>query len=202
MNKDILICGVGGQGTVLASKILAGAALEEGNIVHSAETIGMAQRGGSVTSHVRTGDKARSPLIPFGKAELMLAFEPSEAVRNLNYLKPDSLAVVNTAPVKPVTESLAQTGYDGKEMTAYLKKKFRCIFIDSDAVCAPFGSTKFFNIIILGVAAGAGETGMSKETLLAQIDRRVPEKYREINRQAFLAGYEIGEKEKNLNENK
>ncbi len=202
MNKDILICGVGGQGTVLASKILAGAALEEGNIVHSAETIGMAQRGGSVTSHVRIGDKARSPLIPFGKAELMLAFEPSEAVRNLNYLKPDSLAVVNTAPVKPVTESLAQTGYDGKEMTAYLKKKFRCIFIDSDAVCAPFGSTKFFNIIILGVAAGAGETGMSKETLLAQIDRRVPEKYREINRQAFLAGYEIGEKEKNLNENK
>ena len=202
MNKDILICGVGGQGTVLASKILAGAALEEGNIVHSAETIGMAQRGGSVTSHVRIGDKARSPLIPFGKAELMLAFEPSEAVRNLNYLKPDSLAVVNTTPVKPVTESLAQTGYDGKEMTAYLKKKFRCIFIDSDAVCAPFGSTKFFNIIILGVAAGAGETGMSKETLLAQIDRRVPEKYREINRQAFLAGYEIGEKEKNLNENK
>ena len=202
MNKDILICGVGGQGTVLASKILAGAALEEGNIVHSAETIGMAQRGGSVTSHVRIGDKARSPLIPCGKAELMLAFEPSEAVRNLNYLKPDSLAVVNTTPVKPVTESLAQTGYDGKEMTAYLKKKFRCIFIDSDAVCAPFGSTKFFNIIILGVAAGAGETGMSKETLLAQIDRRVPEKYREINRQAFLAGYEIGEKEKNLNENK
>ena len=75
MNKDILICGVGGQGTVLASKLTASAAMREGNIVHSAETIGMAQRGGSVTSHVRIGDKAFSPLIPDGKADLILAFE-------------------------------------------------------------------------------------------------------------------------------
>lgn len=87
MNKDILICGVGGQGTVLASKLTASAAMREGNIVHSAETIGMAQRGGSVTSHVRIGDKAFSPLIPDGKADLILAFEPAEAVRNLHFLK-------------------------------------------------------------------------------------------------------------------
>ena len=88
MNKDILICGVGGQGTVLASKIIAAAAVDEDNTVHSAETIGMAQRGGPVTSHVRIGDNAFSPMIPFGSAELILAFEPAEAVRNIRYLKP------------------------------------------------------------------------------------------------------------------
>ena len=87
MNKDIVICGVGGQGTVLASKILASAAMECGEVVHSAETIGMAQRGGSVTSHVRIGDHAYSPLVPHGSADMILAFEPAEAVRNLVYLK-------------------------------------------------------------------------------------------------------------------
>ena len=92
MKKDILICGVGGQGTVLASKIIAAAAMEAGNNVHSAETIGMAQRGGSVTSHVRIGE-ASSPLIPKGKCDLLLAFEPSEAVRNLPYLKENGLVV-------------------------------------------------------------------------------------------------------------
>ena len=93
MNKDILICGVGGQGTVLASRVIAAAAMEEGSPVHSAETIGMAQRGGSVTSHVRVGEGACSPHIPHGSAELMLAFEPAEAVRNLCYLKPVVLVV-------------------------------------------------------------------------------------------------------------
>ena len=86
MNKDILICGVGGQGTVLASKLIAAAAMNCGNTVHSAETIGMAQRGGSVTSHVRIGGNAFSPLIPKGSADILLAFEPAEAVRILSYL--------------------------------------------------------------------------------------------------------------------
>ena len=112
MKKDILICGVGGQGTVLASKLIAAAAMEEGNTVHSAETIGMAQRGGSVTSHVRIGE-AYSPLIPKGKCDMILAFEPAEAVRNLPYLKKDGLVIVSSAPVKPTTESLHETGYDG-----------------------------------------------------------------------------------------
>ena len=111
VNKDILICGVGGQGTVLASKIIAAAAMDEGSPVHSAETIGMAQRGGSVTSHVRIGENVYSPLIPFGSAEMMLAFEPAEAVRNIRYLRRDGMAVVNTAATRPVTESLRPTGY-------------------------------------------------------------------------------------------
>ena len=191
MNKDIMICGVGGQGTVLASKIIAAAAMEEGNVVHSAETIGMAQRGGSVTSHVRIGTDAYSPLIPFGSADLILAFEPAEAVRNLKYLKKDGVAVVNTTPTKPVTESLDPTGYDGSEMTEYLRKKCSCIFVDADEVCRPFGSAKFFNIIILGIAAGSGRLGISKDTILEQIEKRVPARFAEVNKKAFLAGYEL-----------
>ena len=191
MNKDILICGVGGQGTVLASRIIAAAAMEEGNAVHSAETIGMAQRGGSVTSHVRIGGEAYSPMIPPGGADMLLAFEPGEAVRNLRYLKKGGTAVVNTTAVKPVTESLKDTGYDGSEMTAYLKQKCRCIFVDAEEVCRPFGSAKFFNIIILGVAAGSGSLGLGRETLLKQIEQYVPARFLDVNIRAFRAGTEI-----------
>lgn len=191
MNKDILICGVGGQGTVLASKIIAAAAMEEGSHVHSAETIGMAQRGGSVTSHVRIGGEAYSPMIPFGGADMLLAFEPGEAVRNLRYLKKGGIAVVNTSAVKPVTESLKETGYDGSEMTAYLKEKCSCIFVNAEEVCRPFGSTKFFNIIMLGVAAGSGHLGLEKDTLLKQIEQRVPSRFLDVNLRAFQTGIEI-----------
>jgi len=191
MNKDILICGVGGQGTVLASKIIAAAAAEEGNPVHSAETIGMAQRGGSVTSHVRIGDNAFSPMIPFGAADMLLAFEPGEAVRNLRYLRRGGIAVVNTAAVRPVTESLRDTGYDGSEMVSYLRGKCDCIFINADEVCKPFGSTRFFNIILLGVAAGSGHLGLGRETLLKQIEKNVPSRFLDVNIRAFLSGIEI-----------
>ncbi|MBR5666409.1 MAG: indolepyruvate oxidoreductase subunit beta [Lachnospiraceae bacterium] len=192
MKKDILICGVGGQGTVLASKIIAASAMEAGDLVHSAETIGMAQRGGPVTSHVRIGEEAYSPLIPFGSADMILSFEPAEAVRNLRYLKPDGIVIVNSVPVKPVTESLMPTGYDGTEMIAYLKKKCTCIVVDGEALCRPFGSSRYFNIAILGVAAASGRLGIAKEIILREIERRVPAKYLEANKAAFQAGAEIG----------
>lgn len=191
MNKDILICGVGGQGTVLASKIIAAAAAEEGNPVHSAETIGMAQRGGSVTSHVRIGENAFSPMIPFGGADMLLAFEPGEAVRNLRYLRRGGTAVVNTAAVKPVTESLKQTGYDGSGMVRYLRDRCDCIFINAEEVCKPFGSTRFLNIILLGVAAGSGKLGLGRETLLKQIEKNVPSRFLDVNIRAFESGMEI-----------
>ena len=191
MNKDILICGVGGQGTVLASRIIAAAAMEEGSPVHSAETIGMAQRGGSVTSHVRVGGEAYSPMIPFGGADMLLAFEPGEAVRNPRYLRKGGTAVVNTTAVKPVTESLKETGYDGSIMKTYLQEKCDCIFIDAEEVCKPFGSSKFFNIIMLGVAAGSGRLGLKKETLLKQIEQYVPSRFLDVNIRAFNTGIEI-----------
>lgn len=191
MNKDIMICGVGGQGTVLASKIIAAAAMDEGSKVHSAETIGMAQRGGSVTSHVRVGDEVYSPLIPFANADIILAFEPAEAVRNLVYLKKDGIVIVNSDPVKPVTESLQDTGYDGKEMIEYLKNKCNCIVVSSEDVVKKFGSAKFFNIAILGVAAGSDRLGISQEAIMEQITKRVPAKYLDANIEAFNMGLNI-----------
>ncbi len=193
MNKDILICGVGGQGTVLASRIIAAAAMAEGSTVHSAETIGMAQRGGPVTSHVRIGDEAYSPLIPNKKADLIIGFEPSEVVRNINYLSRDGIAVVNTSPVKPVTESLLKSGYDGTEMVSYLKENVNCIFVDGNTECEKLGSVKFLNILLLGVAAGSGKLGIKKETILEEIKKRVKEKFVDANTKAFLTGYEIGD---------
>ncbi|MEE0957623.1 MAG: indolepyruvate oxidoreductase subunit beta [Ruminococcus sp.] len=192
MNKDIMICGVGGQGTVLASKIIAASAMDEGYTVHSAETIGMAQRGGPVTSHVRIGDDAFSPLIPIGGADLLIAFEPSEAVRNLKYLKKDGFVIVNSVPMKPTSLGSSE-GYDGKAEIEFVKSKCRCLIVNSDELCAPFGSSKFFNVAVLGAASGSGELGIKKETICDEIVKIVPERFKEKNLAAFAAGYKLGE---------
>ena len=197
MNKDILVCGVGGQGTVLASKLIASAAMDNGDMVHSAETIGMAQRGGSVTSHIRIGESASSPLIPKGNADMIIAFEPAEAVRNLCYLKKDGLVIVNCVPVKPVTESLHDTGYDGVEMVEYLKSKCECIVVDAEKLCEEFGSSKFFNVAVLGVAAGSKRLGIYEGTIIHEIETRVNTRFVEINKKAFEAGMRIGEGNEN-----
>ena len=121
MNKNILLCGVGGQGIVLASKLIAQAAMENSLPVMSAETIGMAQKGGSVFSHVRIGSNLSTPMIPKGGADVIIGFEPAEAVRMLPYLKKDGTVIVNSCPTKPVTAMLSASSYTGKEMLAYLK---------------------------------------------------------------------------------
>lgn len=192
MNKDILLCGVGGQGIVLASKLIAAAAMREGHTVHSAETIGMAQRGGSVTSHIRIGADIGSPLIPFGTADMILAFEPAEAVRNLHYLKPDGTIIVNRTPVQPTTESLRATGYDGTKEIAYLKTKCNCVVIDGEALCAPFGSVRYLNMIALGAVSATGKLSIPEEALLAEIEAQVKPQFIETNKKAFAAGREAG----------
>ena len=192
MNKDILLCGVGGQGIVLASKLIAAAAMREGHTVHSAETIGMAQRGGSVTSHIRIGADIGSPLIPFGTADMILAFEPAEAVRNLHYLKPDGTIIVNRTPVQPTTESLHATGYDGTKEIAYLKTKWNCVVIDGEALCAPFGSVRYLNMIALGAVSATGKLSIPEEALLAEIEAQVKPQFIETNKKAFAAGREAG----------
>ena len=197
VTKDILICGVGGQGTVLASKIIASAAMADGNPVHSAETIGMAQRGGSVTSHVRIGPEAASPLIPHGRADLILAFEPAEAVRNLCYLSPRGLVIVNTVPVKPVNESLRPSGYEGGVMTEYLKRKCACLPADLEKLSEPLGSARFHNILLLGLAAGSGGLGISAEVLRREMERLIPAKFLDINRRAFEIGFRHGQESRN-----
>lgn len=185
MTNNCLLCGVGGQGTVLASKLLAYAAMEKGQNARTAETIGMAQRGGCVVSHVRVGDQIHSPLIPKGQADVILAFEPAEAVRCLSYLKEDGTVVVNKKAVKPVTASLTGSDYDGSEMIEFLQKKVKnLILIDGDSVCEQLGSAKVLNIVLLAAAAKSGKLSMNTEELKAAIKNRIPEKFQELNLRA------------------
>ncbi len=182
MNKNIILCGVGGQGTVLASKLLAAAAMEKGIPVMTAETIGMAQRGGSVTSHIRLGDGAYSPLIPMGKADLIIAFEPAEAVRMLPYLKKGGAVIVNSRPVMPVTAALVGSDYHGAEMLDYLKTKVENLtVVDTDKACAELGTSKTVNVLLLGAAINSGETGLTKDDIRTAIKNKVAEKFHEMN---------------------
>ena len=137
---------------------------------------------------------AYSPLIPKGNADMILAFEPAEAVRNLCYLRKDGIAIVNSVPVKPVTESLKSTGYDGTKMIDYLKSKCQCIVVDSEEICKNLGSSKFFNVAILGVAAGTKKLGIDANIICNQLETKINPKFSEINKKAFAEGLKIGEK--------
>ncbi len=186
MNKNIVLCGVGGQGTVLASKLISAAAMAEDLPVMSAETIGMAQRGGSVFSHLRIGDDIYSPMIAKGTADIILGFEPGETVRMLPYLKPDGQVIVSSREVMPVTASLAGGSYSGAEMIDYLQKNVENLFvIDTDKAVRELGSAKVLNIIMLGAAISSGALGLSKEAVKNAIIDKVPERFHELNFRAL-----------------
>ena len=136
-NKNCLLCGVGGQGTVLASKLIAFAAMRRGENVRTSETIGMAQRGGCVVSHVRTGEDIASPLVPKHTADVMIAFEPAEAVRCLDYLAPDGAVIVNKKAVMPITVNFGGTGYDADAVLEYLRANVKKLtIVDGDEIIA------------------------------------------------------------------
>lgn len=189
MRKNCLLCGVGGQGTILASKLIADSALLLGTSARAAETIGMAQRGGSVTSHVRIGENTHSPMIPKGSADVLIAFEPGEAVRNMTYLKKDGVMVVSKKAVKPTTATLTGFNYDGVDMLSYLKKHIsNVIIVDGDAALSKIGSSKVLNVILLGAAVGSGQLGLTLEDMEAAIVNRLPEKFHALNKQALHMG--------------
>lgn len=185
MAINCLLCGVGGQGTVLASKLIALAAMERGEEVRTAETIGMAQRGGCVVSHVRTGSAIYSPLIPKGSADIIIGFEPGEVVRCLPYLKKDGVVIVNQRPVKPVTSVLSDSSYDGTEVINYLKEHVKeCDLINGEEICNACGSSKVLNIVLLAAAAKSGRLGMDIEDLKNTIIHKIPEKFHKLNLKA------------------
>ena len=185
---NCLLCGVGGQGTVLASKLIAQSAMDKGLMARTAETIGMAQRGGCVVSHVRTGREIFSPMIPMGKADLILGFEPGEAVRCLPYLKADGVVVASVNPVMPVTASL-KGGYDGDAMVETLKiQKARVILVDTEAICRKVGSAKVANVALLGAAAASGVLDVTLEELEAALATKLNPKFLEMNRVALQEG--------------
>lgn len=190
-----LLAGVGGQGTVLASKVLAQAGMNRGMDVRTAETIGMAQRGGCVVSHVRMGEDIASPMIPKGGADVLIGFEPAEAVRCLPYLKPDGLVVVNTKAVQPVTATLTGVGYDSAAMLdALARLSPRLLVVDGEDVCRRCGSSKVLNVALLGAAVGSGQTELTLEEVEAALRQRLPARFQEINGKALRQGAAAGGK--------
>lgn len=186
MNKNIVLCGVGGQGTVLASKLIAAAAMKKGLPVMSAETIGMAQRGGSVFSHVRIGEGVCSPMIAKGDADLILGFEPGETVRMLPFLKKGGQVVTTRRALLPVTASLSGSSYNGEEMISYLKSHVEnLLVIDSEKACEEIGSSKALNILLLGAAVSSGRLGFSEEDIKEAIKEKLPERFHQMNFKAL-----------------
>jgi indolepyruvate ferredoxin oxidoreductase beta subunit len=175
---------------VLASKLVARAAMDAGLRVRTSETIGMAQRGGSVVSHVRVSETPiASPLMAPGTADTLLAFEPGEAVRCLSYLHPGGTVVANAHPVAPVSAGLTNTEYSGPAMLARLREcGARLVVVDGDAICAEVGSTKALNVVLLGAAAAVGALGFTLGQLETAIRESVRERFVEMNIQALHAG--------------
>ncbi len=193
MQKNIILTGVGGQGTVLASKLIAAAAMNKGLAVMSAETIGMAQKGGSVFSHLRIGEGLKSPMIRRGTADLLLAFEPAEAVRMLPYLKKGGMAVVNSHPIMPVTAALKGTDYTGQEMVAYLQAHAEhVLIIDGQAAVAAVGNPKTLNVIMLGASLESSALDfLTEEDVLQAIREKVKPRYVTLNEKALRYAFEL-----------
>ena len=186
MSENIILCGVGGQGTVLASKLLASAAMRRGLPVKTAETIGMAQRGGSVFSHVRLGEGASSPFVARGKADLIIAFEPAEALRQLPYLREGGAMVVSSRPVVPVSATIGGPAYDLKGIMSYLRSHVaRLTVVDADRAVSELGSAKVMNVVLLGAAVRSGAIELTIDDVRAAMDERIPERFRELNERAL-----------------
>ncbi len=163
---NVLLAGVGGQGTVLAAKVLASAAQSKRWAVRTAETIGMAQRGGSVVSHVRMasqGEELYASLVTPGTADLIVAFEPGEAARALPYLSRSGTVVTARTTVQPVTAVLAGAPYDGAAVIGALRSALadqapaaRLVAVDDAAVTTAVGTSRVLNMALLGAALATG----------------------------------------------
>lgn len=186
---NCLLAGVGGQGTILASKLIAQTAINKGLNARTAETIGMAQRGGSVVSHVRIGDTIFSPMIPLHSADILIGFEPSEAIRCLDFLKDDGIIITNKKSIKPVTSSLSNNNYDENETLNYLKNsKEKLLIIDGEKICNKIGSQKVLNVVLLGAAIQTGILGINIDEMKNTIYKKIPKKYLDININALEHG--------------
>ena len=187
--KNIMIVGVGGQGTLLTSRILGGITTNAGFDVKLSEVHGMAQRGGSVVTYVRYGDKVAEPIVEEGQADLIIAFERLEALRYAHFLKKDGVMIINDQRIDPITVVTGACEYpDG--IIEKLSTKYKVISVDAMAEALKLGNSKVFNTVIIGIAAQ--HMDFSKDEWLKVIEEKVPAKTIEINKKAFEVGYNLG----------
>ncbi len=187
---DIALVGVGGQGTILASDILAELGMRAEYDVKKAEVHGMSQRGGSVVSHVRWGKQVHSPIIPAGGADVLVAFEKMEAARYAALLSPTGVVVVNEHAIEPLTVITGGAHYTtDEEIASAYGPNQRVLWVDGAQVAADLGNPKVANVVLLGVLSKLVGLPMSDwETVLTL---RVQQRHLEVNRKAFAAGRAI-----------
>ena len=186
--KNVIMVGVGGQGIILASELLSEAALLAGYDVRKSEVHGMAQRGGSVSSHVRFGKKVLSPLIELGQADIMLAFEKVESLRACEYLKRGATIIMNNLEIIPTTVSLGAGSYPSDVPGCLRELGFTVILVDAQNKAKEAGTSKAANVVLLASLASLLE--IDKEIWMEVIRRRVPKKFLDINISAFNLGYD------------
>ncbi len=186
---NILVCGIGGQGVMTATEILAEAAIAEGHDVKKTEVAGMAQRGGVVTSHLRFGKRVLSPQIAPGTVQVLLGFEAAEALRWSSYLRPDGLALVNDARLVPPVVELGLFKYPDDPIGEMRERGIRTVAFDAASIARDLGDLRLGNTVMLG--AIADQLPFSADVLLACVVKRFEskgEKVVEMNRKAFAAG--------------
>lgn len=185
--KSVMIVGVGGQGSLLASKLLGKLLVEEGYDVKVSEVHGMSQRGGSVVTYVRFGDKVYSPLIEAGEADFIVSFEKLEAARYLNCLKKDGVIVVNTQQIDPMPVIIGKAAYPDTILDDVRAAGAKVDAIDALALAEQAGSSKAANIVLM--ARLAKYFDIPEEKWIAAIESLVAPKFIEMNKKAFSLGY-------------
>lgn len=186
--KNIMIVGVGGQGTLLASKLLGEVLVQKGFDVKVSEVHGMSQRGGSVVTYVRYGSNVASPVIELGEADAILSFELLEAARYLPYLKKDGLIIVNDNHIDPMPVITGAASYPEDLIEELENNHIRVEMCDALTIAETAGSAKAVNVVLL--ARLAKELGFPKEDWDKAIQAVVPERFRDLNLEAFRLSYE------------
>ncbi|MBP8303935.1 MAG: indolepyruvate oxidoreductase subunit beta [Phycisphaerae bacterium] len=184
--RNVVLVGVGGQGILLASEIVAQAAVVAGYRVKTNEVHGMAQRGGSVTAQIRYGEEVHSPLVARGTAHVLVSLEQVEALRFSEYLAPDGLAVVNSLAITPVTVSMGAAKYP-KDVRERLRQVFsRVVYADADQIAKDLGNIRAANVVLLGAASQVLD--LSEDHWHKAIRQCVKPKTLDLNLKAFEAG--------------
>ena len=188
MTKKIMIVGVGGQGTLLASRILGNTVINEGYDVKVSEVHGMSQRGGSVVTYVKYGDEVYSPIIDKGEADIILAFEMLEAYRAMPFLKRGGKLIVNTQEIDPMPVITGAMEYP-ENIAEKLQDKLDVTLVDALTLAEKAGNFKAVNVVLIGVMAKS--TDIAYEKWIETIKTTVPPKFLDINLEAFNLGYNL-----------
>jgi indolepyruvate ferredoxin oxidoreductase beta subunit len=190
--KSALLVGVGGQGAILISKIMTNGFMKAGYDVKQSEVHGMAQRGGSVSTQVRWGDKVYGPVFGKGEADIMVALEKMEAVRYADFLKPDGVAIINDYAIKSTTIASGAEEYPQGCVEA-MQKKFKTIVLKAGEIAIELGNAKCMNVVLFGAMCDSLGVDIDWEEVVAET---VPAKVKELNIKAFRAGREAAKSAK------